>query len=229
MNLEDLKDKLASDARLTWERIQESAAYNQLRDRYENMTPVMQKITVVGGVILIAGLILSFPYSYYQQSQEYIGEFEGKRMTIRELLKVSRESSEVPNIPQAPPIDSVRSRIESSISDAHLLPEQVKGTDTGASADSSVIPKNLTDGSVQVTLAKLNLRQILDLGYQFQSISSSVKLKDLIITANRDDSRYFDAVFKLVALAVPAAPEVSVEPPTRGGGIRKNRDSSGDE
>lgn len=58
-SFDDLKEKLVSDARVTWERIQESGAYNQLRDRYENMTPAMQKLTLVGGVALVSLIILS--------------------------------------------------------------------------------------------------------------------------------------------------------------------------
>ncbi|MEK2645095.1 hypothetical protein [Bdellovibrio sp. BCCA] len=226
MNLDDLKDKLVSDARVTWERIQESGTYNQLRDRYENMSPSMQKVTLVGGAALIAFMILSVPYRYYSQSQEYVGEFEGKRMTIRELLKVSRESSDIPQIPQAPSMDMIRSSVENQIKNANLLPEQIKGTEV-ADNNSKVIPKNLTEGLLQVSLAKLNLRQVLDLGYQFQTINPSVKLKDMVMTANREDARYFDVVYKLVALAVPAAPEPPPEVPAPRG--KKNRNNSGGE
>lgn len=232
MNFDDLKDRVISDARMTWDRIQDSSVYNQLRDRYENMTPVMQKVTVFGSIAVIAFVILSIPYGAFSTSQELVGEFESKRMTIRELLKVSRESSEVPQIPQAPGLDMIRSNIDNQIRAANLLPEQIKGTQV-QDADSKLIPKNLTEGGVQVTLAKLNLRQILDLGYQFQSINPSVKLKDLVITANREDSRYFDVVYKLVALAVPAPPEVAEpEPPTSRGSIRdrlKNRNKNQNE
>ncbi|WP_415064008.1 hypothetical protein [Bdellovibrio sp.] len=232
MNLEDLKDRLVSDARQTWERVQDSAAYNQLRDRYENMTPAMQKLTSVGAIAFVAFAILSVPYSYYSQSQDYVGEFESKRMTIRELLKVSRESSDVPQIPQAPSMDIIRSNIENQIKSANLLPEQIKGTEV-LDNNSQLVPKNLTEGVLQVSLAKLNVRQAMDLGYQLQNINPSVKLKDLVITANREDSRYFDVVYKLVALAVPEAPQIPSEPTKRSGGIRdrlKNRNTeSGDE
>lgn len=223
MNLDDLKDRLASDARQTWERVQESAAYNQLRDRYENMSPGMQKLTVVAVSAAIALFILSFPYGNLTTSTEYVDEFEGKRMTIRELLKVSRESSEVPEIPAAPPISSLRSNVEAQIRSANLLPEQIKGTQE-LQNDSNLIPKNLTEGLLQVSLAKLNLRQILDLGHQFQSISPSVKMKDMILTANREDARYFDVVYKLVTLAVPAPPEVTPEPPPPPRGRRNTED-----
>lgn len=229
MNFDDLKDRISSDARLTWERVQDSGAYNQLRDRYENLTPPMQKLTVAGSVALITLLILSVPYSHFSSSKEYVGDFENKRMTIRELLKVSRESAEVPQIPQAPSMDMIRSNIETQIKSANLLPEQIKGTNV-ADSESKAIPKNLTEGALKVSLAKLNLRQVLDLGYQFQSISPSVKLKDLVMNANREDSRYFDVTYKLVALAVPAAPEVAPEPPpSRGAGLRKRHNDSDNE
>ena len=226
MNLDDLKDQIATESRQTWERIQESGLYNQMRDRYENMTPLTQKLTVVGVAGLVSLFILSFPYGNFTASQEYVGEFESKRATIRELLKVSRESSEVPQIPVAPSMDILRSNVEAQLKAANLLPEQMKGTEVLENS-SNLVPKNLTEGLLQVTLAKLNLMQILDLGYQFQNISPSVKMKDLSINANREDSRYFDVVYKMVALAVPEAPQVIPEPPSRGGS--KNRNRSNDE
>ncbi|WP_374035505.1 hypothetical protein ACES2I_07255 [Bdellovibrio bacteriovorus] len=229
-SFDDLKEKLVSDARVTWERIQESGAYNQLRDRYENMTPAMQKLTLVGGVALVSLIILSIPYGKYTQSNEYVSEFESKRMTIRELLKVSRESSDVPQIPQAPSMDMIRNNIDNQIKAANLLPEQIKGTEIQEN-NSNLVPKNLTEGLLQVSLAKLNIRQVLDLGYQFQSINPSVKMKDMVMTANREDNRYFDVVYKLVALAVPAAPAPEApEPPSRGNRFKRNNNNdSGDE
>ncbi|QDK37427.1 hypothetical protein [Bdellovibrio sp. NC01] len=216
MNLDDLKERISTEARQTWDRIQESAAYNQLRDRYENMTPTMQKLTLVGSVAAVAALILSVPYGNFTTSNEAVSEFEGKRMTIRELLKVSRESSEMPNIQPAPPIDMLRANIDNQIKMANLLPEQVKGIDAGAAAG-GLIPANLAEGTLDVKLAKLNLRQVMDMGYKFQSINSSVKMKDMVVTANRDDNRYFDVIYKMVALAVPQAPPPPPEePPSKG-------------
>lgn len=227
MNLDDLKDKLKTEGRATWDRIQESPVYNNLRDRYENLTPVMQKLTFYGGIVAISAFVLSIPLGYFSQSQDYVTEFEGKRMTIRELLKVSRESADVPAIPQAPPIDSIRSTVDTIIRNAGLLPEQIKGTET-IDNNSRIIPKNLTEGALQISLAKLNLRQIIDLGHQVQSINSSVKLKDMVITANREDSRYFDVVYKLISLAVPAIPEVA--PDNSGKSKTRGRNSeSGEE
>jgi hypothetical protein len=204
MNLDELKERFSSEFTQVSERVQESTIYNQLRDRYENMSPAMQKMSIVGGAALVSGLILSIPYSYFSQSSTYVGEFEEKRSTIRELLKVTRESAEVPNINPAPSSDSLRANIENQLKNANLLPEQMRGTQAAATG-SQLIPKNLTQGVMEVNLAKLNLRQVIDLGYQIQSINSSVKVTDMVMTANKEDNRYFDVVYKLVSLAVPEA------------------------
>ncbi|WP_413587289.1 hypothetical protein [Bdellovibrio sp. HCB274] len=226
MNLEDVKDRLSSEFRATWDRIQESGAYNQMRDRYENMTPSMQKLTIYGGIALATLMVLSIPYGYFSGSSEAVGEFEGKRMTIRELLKVSREASEVPAIPQAPSMDAIRGTVDNMIQAAHLLPEQIKGTQS--TGGSGLIPTNLSEGGLQISLAKLNLRQIVDLGYKFSNISPSVKMADMSMTANREDNRYFDVVYKLVALAVPAPPVIAAEPePPAKKGFNRGRARSG--
>jgi len=231
MTLDELKERLSSEWTQTSERIQESAIYNQLRDRYENMSPAMQKLSIVGGAALISAIILSIPYSYFSQSSDYVTEFEGKRSTIRELLKVTRESSEVPNVIPAPSPDMLRGSIENQLKAANLLPEQMRGAQA-VGTGSQLIPKNLTQGVLEVNLAKLNLRQVIDLGYQIGTINPSVKMTDLVMTANKEDNRYFDVVFKLVSLAVPEAPIVQDEPvgkPGRAGRFKKAPSGGDDE
>ena len=215
MNLDDLKDRLISDANTIWDRIQESAIYNNVRDRFENMTPTMQKVTVMVGALLMSLMILSIPFSHFNQSQEYVSEFETKRTTIRELLKVSRDSKDVSQLNDGMSIGVLQSRVENHLREAQILPEQIRETVINANS-SKLIPKNIADGVLVVSLTKLNLHQTLDLGHAFQSFSNNVKLKDLTITANNQDSRYLDVIFKLVALSVPAMTEPASElPPER--------------
>lgn len=204
MNFDDIKDNLKSQLGQTWSRIEDSSFYNQMRDRFENLTPPRQKLTLMGAGALLALVVISIPYSYYTQSSDYVGTFEEKRGLIRELLKVTRESSEVPDLPVAPNADTLRGNVEGLLHMAKLLPEQMKGIEVMA-AETSLIPKGLLESGLRVSLAKLNLRQIVDIGYNIQSISPSVKMNALSITANAEDPRYFDVEMKLVTLAVPQA------------------------
>jgi hypothetical protein len=218
MTLDELKERFSTEAKQSWEKFQDSSLYNQMRDRYENMSPLMQKLTLAGVGAALALFLLSFPYSAYNQSGEYVAEFEDKRAVIRELLKVSREASDVPNIPVPPPMESLKNMADTQVKNANLIPEQIKSIEV-APADSKLIPQSLSMGSLVVTLSKLNLRQVVDLGYQLQSINPSVKVQDLSMTANREDSRYFDVVYKLVALSVPSlsagVPDEPIRPPSR--------------
>ncbi|MBS1970463.1 MAG: hypothetical protein JSU04_09145 [Bdellovibrionales bacterium] len=204
MNFDDIKDNLKSQLGQTWSRIEDSSAYNQLRDRFENLTPTNQKLVLLGAGALTALLIFSIPFSYYSTSSEYVTTYEDKRSLIRELLKVTRESNEVPDLPIAPNADMLKNTIEGQLNMAKLLPEQMKGIEVMA-ADTGLIPKGLLESGLRVSLAKLNLRQIIDIGYNIQAISPSVKMNAINITANPEDPRYFDVEMKLVSLAVPQA------------------------
>jgi hypothetical protein len=214
MNIDDLKDNLKSHLGQIWSRVEDSSFYNQMKDRFENLSPAHQKLTLMGVGALIALLIISIPYSYYSQSAANISTFEAKRSLIRELLKVTRESSEIPDLPVAPPAEELKSKIENQLHMARLLPEQMKGVEI-ISAETGLIPKSLLEVGLRISMAKLNLRQIVDLGYSFQSISPSVKMNSVNISTNTEDPRYFDVEMRLVTLAVPQphmeAPETSEE------------------
>lgn len=216
MNLDDIKDNLKSQLSQTWSRIEESSAYNQLKDRFENLSPSQQKLVAVGAGVFVALMLISVPYSYYSTSNEHIATFQEKRALIRELLKVTRESSEVPDIQPPPSADMLRNTIDMQLKAASLLPEQVKGISVSA-ADTSLIPRSLLDGGLQVSLAKLNLRQIVDIGYNIQRLGQGVKMNAVHIAANAEDPKYFDVEFKVVTLAVPHASTESSESESGGG------------
>ncbi len=214
MTLDDLKERLATEAKNSWDKFQESSVYNNIRDRYENLTPPMQKLAVAGSIILVSAIILSFPYSAFNVASENVNQFEDKRGLLRDMLKVSREASEMPSISEPPTIEALKSLVQTQINNANLIPEQIKSIEA-TTADSKLIPGNLSSGALIVNLSKLNLRQIIDLGYQLQAINTSVKMQDIQIAANAQEPHYFDVVYKMVSLAVPSsAPAEADEPKT---------------
>ncbi|MBX2989274.1 MAG: hypothetical protein KF802_15405 [Bdellovibrionaceae bacterium] len=228
MTTDDLKEQLL----VTWnriaERVQETPVYNQLKERFDGLSPSMQKIVVVIGGVLAWFLIISVPWSWYSDSSTLVEGFEERRSVIRELLKVSREAADVPPLMPSPPIESLRSDVESRLRGANLTPEQIKAIDLGGGG-SQLIPNERSLGSLSISLWKLNIRQVVDVGTQLSRLNPSVKLTGTDIAANREDNHYFDVVFKLTALAVPdlSAPVAAPEEPARGG--RANRARSAEE
>lgn len=212
-SFEDIKEQIQNTLKNQWELFQESSLYIQVKERYENLTPAMQKLTLWGSAVLAGILIvLSLPISYYSESATYVSEFEEeKRQLVRDLLKTSRESQESPDLAIPPSMEQLKSQVDAQIQSARLVPEQILGTQI-IPASSKLIPNTLSEGTLKISLAKLNLKQLIDLGYQLQSLNPSVKMLDLQIEANRLDPRYFDVTYKMAALAVPNKLETPAEP-----------------
>lgn len=202
MNFDEIKERLRDELKSFWDRIQDSSLYTQIKEKYENLTPQMQKITLfaMGAVFLF--LVLSTPVAYVTTASENIAEFEEKRNVIRSLLQVTRDAKDMPNIPTPPPLESIQSNVDGILQSARLMPEQIVSNEL-TNEISSLIPANLMGGSVRVALSKLNIRQVMDISYELQNISQSVKLKDMQLQASADKSGYFDVQFVLVALNVP--------------------------
>lgn len=202
MNLNDIKEQFKQQLIHSWERIQETSIYHHIKDRYENLSPQKQKWTLIGIAIVFAFFTLNFPYTYLTESHSSIVQFEERRDLIRRLLKVSRESSEIPNIPMAPPPETLRSEFTNKLESMNLMPDQIRSIDL-TNGDSQLIPGNLSQGGVTVNLMKLNLRQVVDIGHQLSSVSPSIKMNTLKLSLNREDTRYLDAAIGFISLAVP--------------------------
>lgn len=223
--LDELKDQLKTSLTTTWERIQESEAYNQLNDKYQSLSPSGQKVAQAVTAVLIAGIVFYSPISQLQVSSELLAQFEEKRTLIRDLFKTYRESSGGLQMAPAPQANELISTVQSSLQGSKLIPEQIVSVNT-AQAEGRLIPANLQQAVVEVKLAKLNLRQIVDIGAQLANISQAVKVKDMFMQANAELAGYFDVTYKLYALKVPEPlPEPAPEPVNP----KKKKASEGDE
>jgi hypothetical protein len=212
VNLNDLFEQIKDRAKTTWDKVQESPTYQQAMEKYEDLPAPQQRLIRYGGSFLLILFLLSPPISTLLSSQEAVDEFNRKRDLTRELLRVVRDSSKAPNIPQAPTLDSLQARFQQEfVQRDKLLPEQILYIQ--ASRESGrIIPDALSIGSLSVSLKDLNLRQILDVGYRLATVSPSVKMTDLDITASIEKPGYFNFTSKIVALKAPELPVVEPEP-----------------
>lgn len=213
MNLEELREKLKAEWDKSLDQLEENRIFVETRDRYENLTPIQQKLAIAGVIGAIALFIASIPLSYYTASEESMMSFTDTRQSIRDLLKTAKDSKDIPRIPIPPDIDSLKSQVQSSLTSAQLLPEQI-GTPEVDANPGRLIPQNTIEGVLKIPVQDLNLRQIVDFGHQFSAMSPSVKLKDLQITASLKNPGYFDVIYQLLVLKVtsPKSEEAEAAP-----------------
>ena len=209
-----------------FEKIKESETYQQISDRYETLTPSGQKMAQACSAFIILFIILYIPMTQILSSKELITGFENKRNLIRDLFKTYRETNQMNRFSQTPDANTLISLINSTLESEQLLPEQIVFVALGA-PEGRLIPQNLMTNVVDVKLAKLNLRQIVDIGSRLSGLSQSVKLKDLLMTAHSEASGYFDVTYKLYSLNIPKpAIEPLPELDSKSTKNKKNNDSA---
>jgi hypothetical protein len=126
-------------------------------------------------------------------------------------LRASRLASETAGGANSIGAAEARNQIQNQLNTFALQPEQIVGVvDLDGQSAARGLVTGTSDAQVNglgVSLKKLNLKQVVDIGFEMQKISSNVKLAGIEITAGADDPHYFDVMYKLVAFGMPEAQE----------------------
>jgi hypothetical protein len=179
--------------------IQETSAFNTLREKFESQSVTTQRLIMAGGALVLALFVLSFPYGYYSQSNEYLSQFEENRELIRGLLRASRSAGEPSPLP--PPLgqELMRQEVNRIVRERRLLPEQVGDIQgiPGTPAKNLAPPIVMQNGLV-VQLKKLNVAQIVEMATAFQNLAPGVKLIGLDVIQTAGQTHYYDMIAKIV-------------------------------
>lgn len=203
MAFEGLKEKLKDQFEQFGERVVNSRLYTYILERYENFSSPQQRIAKAVSVLILIVLGTYFPMDYFLVSFDHESEFESKRKLIKNIIRSERDLGSLPDIPRPLPSDAIKSNIESQLRELNLMPEQIKQVTINNQPDSKLIPANKLQYGIDITINKINVKQLANVGSKLQIIHPSVKLKDMIVTLNREDSRYLNVDFKMVALNIP--------------------------
>ena len=198
--LDDLKDSLRDRSKAIAARIRETDAWLQLTEKYQSLSPTGQKLSIAGASLLAFLIVMAVPWSFYSGSQSSLADFESKRGVVRELFRVNREASALP--PAPPPVSSadLQNMARSSLTAARLMPDQISAvTDSNIKIPS--VPSTIDQAGIQVSLLKLNLKQIVDIGYGLQGLQPTARMTGLEIKANAADAKYYDVIYRIVAFA----------------------------
>ncbi len=216
MIIDDLKEQLVEKATQVWGQIQEHPSFTNIKEKYESLSPTGQKLSLLGVASLLLIMLLLVPLSYYSSASSNMEQFEAKKNLIRELFHLQHATSELPPLPLATTAQDLASQARAKLDGARLQAEQIK----------SVLPfdhpiagvnKPINQNTIEVSLQKLNLTQIKDIGVSLQNLPN-VKMISLSVEASQPalpGIHYFNAVYRLTNFSLPAEP-VAAAPKTGG-------------
>ena len=214
MAMEDVRDSLKENLKVVLGRVQESSAWIQLSEKFYGLSPIAQKGVVAGASLLGLVLLLLIPGIYFSSASSTIGDFESKRQLIRELYQVSHQAAAINGVSSTISAADLQSRAQNVISQATLQPEQILAVTAIPDVDVPGIAKSLERAGVNVMLSKLNLTQVIDIGYKLQTLNSNARMVGLDIKASASDHHYFDVTYKVVAFS----PKPEALPGAKGAG-----------
>jgi len=205
---EQLKDKL-EELKV---QLEGSPSFNTLKERYETLSPTTQKTVLWSSIIFVSFMMFSCPMSYWSESVDNISQYEETRDMIRDLLRSSHLVNQMGSGPEQIPLENLKSLIQSRLGETRLVPEQIASIESidTTTLGPALAPSGIIQETLQVSLKKLNLRQVVDLGYKMQEIHGTVKLAGLDIVATAENDHYFDVLFKLVKFSLPGPPPSAV-------------------
>ena len=204
-------------------KIQEHPAYNNLREKFESQTPLVQRAIIFGSAALVALFLLSFPFGYFSQSSEYLTQFEENRALIQGLLKAS--SSAKTKSPLPVPIESnvLRGRVTAMLQANRLLPDQIGDMQDipQPAVQAGFVPSVVVQNGLAFQLKKLNLTQIIQLSTAVQNLGEGVKLMGIDVVQSTGQTHYYDIILKVVHFGLPDI--ASSEPPPAAAGKARPR------
>lgn len=225
MALEDLKDQLRDQFIELKSKIEESPAFNSLRESFENLSPGGQRGLILGLSVFTILFMMYIPYSYFSSSADYVVEYNEKRQLIRKLLQASRTASQSGSVANPPPASALVDTIRSRLASFALLPEQTTSVDSipGSELGGGFAPPGISQEGVRVSLNSLNIKQVVDIGYDLQNLMQGVRLVGLAMNPNGKDKRYFDVSYKIARFSLPDVGEgggAEVQAPPSNSGSR---------
>jgi len=219
MRLEQLKERLLEQLHTYWGRIQESSTYEKLKERYHELSPIGQKIALAVSVFICALFVLLIPLMGFQTSQDNVIVFEENVQALRDLLRVQRELASAPQIDDPPAPAQLQSMVQDVLTQAGLGADQIKGNaplSPQRDPSTSIIPAGVLEQGVEITLLKLNLKQVADLGSRFAQLNRNVHLTAMDMKANSSDPHYYDVIYRLMGFTI-SSPSPSPTTPPKGG------------
>ncbi len=215
MIIDDIKETIVEKSNQLWGQIQENPSYTNIKEKYEGLSPMGQKASLFGTVVVLLLLVMSIPMAYYSSASNNVEQFETKKGLIRELFHLQHATSELPPLPLGVTSSDLVSQAKAKLDGARLQADQIKLVQAYDHALPGVT-KPIIQNAVEVSLLKLNLTQIKEIGVSLQNLPN-VKMISLDVEASEPalpGLHYFNAIYRLTNFSLPA--EAIVPPPKNG-------------
>lgn len=206
--LEQLKDQIKQAWSEAMAKLDEQAWYQELKEKWEQLDARQRMQVQIGAAAAATLLVLAVIGStWWGVRRQRLDMFDTERL----LTEVRLANDELGRLREsgaaggaAPEGESpIAAYVEQLAQGAGIAPESL---DIGAEQPAPATAGGVTQESLfQVSLKKVNLRQVVRLAFQLENGARPVKLRNLTVDTKMDPEGYMDAKLALSSFATSAS------------------------
>ncbi|MCC6278592.1 MAG: hypothetical protein IT289_11820 [Oligoflexia bacterium] len=203
-SLKELVERLLETIKSAASAQMESPWVIKIREKFEELPPIGQSAILWGAGALVSLLIMWWPLSDLMTSWDLNSQFEEKRQSLKDLLKIQRDLAQAPQISFPPSPSGLKSMMDQKVAAAGIRPDQIR-------EGSELPPVNQfgTDmRTFQYRFEKITIRQAVEVAYEIEHVDASFRLQGISMKSHASDSHYYDVTMKVVNFA-PRMAQVS--------------------
>lgn len=202
---ENLKKRLFEEWKNFESRLLESNHFNLLKEKYQSLSLLQQKLIKYGFLCFICFVLAYLPLSYFFSSSVYWMKFKEKQELSLELLKMRNKiSSSGFRLSK----NQLNRKIENIIEKYSEKAFEIKEKKRKMSKDS------IYEIGFDVHLKHLNIKQAVQLGTELNNLSQS-RLESIVIKENQTYPKHYDVDYKLSSFVSKEENRVKKRPRAR--------------
>lgn len=184
---------------------QESELYIKIKDKYDELPTHMQRVVKYSSYSLALVFVLWLPLTSVLDSVDQNTEFGEQRAALKDFLKIQREFSALPVIPNPPSPMTLKGPMDQKIMAQGVAPTQIKET----VEDNKGSPVNVEMKGIRYHIQHVTIKQALNIAYELENIDKSLRLSDLELTAEQKDPHFYDLKFRIINFAPKTQQQVT--------------------
>ena len=195
MDLSNVKEELKQFLSNTYSVIVNSSAFYFVKEKYDHLSPPYRKGIYITCLLLLAGGLLYYPFSQLYLSHTYIRDFKLKKSLTQNLMELSATNSMASSNTYTYGQDPVRF-IKNRLPVLRISKDKIKHVKL-VKPDKQIKQLNISANleAVEVEIEKLNLKELVQYGYELENFSDNMKLTGLRVQEAPIGSNYFNVAY----------------------------------
>lgn len=216
MDFESLKEQLLDQYKELSQKIGENETFLMLAERYNNLSPVIQR-SIIGGIVFLFFYVLyTIPSGSMASSESHYSNFELQRATTEDLYKagaITSGGSQSNGLGRT----QLESQVKRDLKTQQVLDSQVSPfKSVAAPISAKKVPKEIEQIGLSFEIKKMNLKQFTNISSRLASINPNTKLTNISMKADKEDPHYFNVSYTLSSLNLKQAPQPAAAKGKRG-------------